>query len=171
MQKEELNSVIPPTVLKTKNKAKSFSYGYDDKYDVVVISKDGTIGEVWNINGLKVALPSIPDIVHARDSKRSEQYWEPFEYPTQIQKIKSIFQWNEAPKDFKSRWVDYIENEFDRREQGFWFMNNGVPTYITGTHYMYLQWTKIDVGHPDFREANRIFFLYWEACKIGRAHV
>ena len=31
---------------------------------------------------------------------------------------------------------------------------------------MYLQWTKIDVGHPDFREANRIFFIYWEACKV-----
>ena len=165
MQKEELNSVIPPTVLKTKNKARSFTYGYDDKYDIVVISKDGTVGEIWNINGVKVALPSIPSNVHARDTKKSEQYWEPFDYPTQIQKIKSIFQWNEAPKDFKSRWVDYIENEFDRREQGFWFMNNGVPTYITGTHYMYLQWTKIDVGHPDFREANRIFFLYWEACK------
>ena len=30
---------------------------------------------------------------------------------------------------------------------------------------MYLQWTSIDVGYPDFREANRIFFLYWEACK------
>lgn len=165
MQKEELNSVIPPTVLKTKNKAKSFAYGYDDKYDIVVISKDGTIGEVWNINGIKVALPLAPEKIHARDSKRSEQYWEPFEYPTQVQKIKSIFQWNEASKDFKSRWVDYIEDEFDRREQGFWFMNNGVPTYITGTHYMYLQWTKIDVGHPDFREANRIFFIYWEACK------
>ena len=165
MQKEELNSVIPPTVLKTKNKARSFTYGYDDKYDIVVISKDGTVGEIWNINGVKVALPSIPSNVHTRDTKKSEQYWEPFDYPTQIQKIKSIFQWNEAPKDFKSRWVDYIENEFDRREQGFWFMNNGVPTYITGTHYMYLQWTKIDVGHPDFREANRIFFLYWEACK------
>jgi hypothetical protein len=165
LQKEELNSVIPTTVLKTKNKAKSFAYGYDEKYDVVVISKDGTIGEVWNINGLKVGLPLAPEKIHARDSKRSEQYWEPFEYPTQVQKIKSIFQWNEASKDFKSRWVDYIEDEFDRREQGFWFMNNGVPTYITGTHYMYLQWTKIDVGHPDFREANRIFFIYWEACK------
>ena len=41
-------------------------------------------------------------------------------------------------------------------------MNNGKPTYITGTHYMYLQWSKIDVGHPDFREANRLFFLFWE---------
>ena len=30
---------------------------------------------------------------------------------------------------------------------------------------MYLQWTSIDVGYPDFREANRIFFIYWEACK------
>tara|TARA_R110002124_G_scaffold23107_8_gene86010 strand:- start:1285 stop:3096 length:1812 start_codon:yes stop_codon:yes gene_type:complete len=30
---------------------------------------------------------------------------------------------------------------------------------------MYLQWSKIDVGPPDFREANRIFFLFWEACK------
>ena len=47
-------------------------------------------------------------------------------------------------------------------------MNNGKPTYITGTHYMYLQWTKIDVGHPDFREANRIFYIYWEACRADK---
>jgi hypothetical protein len=30
---------------------------------------------------------------------------------------------------------------------------------------MYLQWTKIDVGKPEFREANRLFFIFWEACK------
>jgi hypothetical protein len=30
---------------------------------------------------------------------------------------------------------------------------------------MYLQWSKIDVGKPDFREANRIFYIFWEACK------
>ena len=53
---------------------------------------------------------------------------------------------------------DYIESEFDKREDGYWFMNNGKPTYITGSHYMYLQWTNIDVGYPDYREANRIFF-------------
>ena len=43
--------------------------------------------------------------------------------------------------------------------------NNGIPTYITGSHYMYLQWTRIDVGYPDFREANRIFYIFLEACK------
>ena len=29
----------------------------------------------------------------------------------------------------------------------------------------YLQWSKIDVGKPDFRESNRLFFIFWEACK------
>ena len=172
MQKEEQNKdlytkVYPVTdkALKSKNKAKSFKYGYDEKYDIVVISKDGTVGDIININGINIALPSTPKKVHKRSSKKNEQYWEVSEYPKQLQRIKSIFQWNESPKDFKSSWVDYIEQEFDRRDDGYWFYNNGEPTYITGTHYMYLQWTKIDVGHPDFREANRIFFLYWEACK------
>ena len=30
---------------------------------------------------------------------------------------------------------------------------------------MYLQWSKIDVGLPDFRESNRLFYIFWEACK------
>ncbi|MEL0115150.1 MAG: hypothetical protein VW894_02455 [Gammaproteobacteria bacterium] len=33
---------------------------------------------------------------------------------------------------------------------------------------MYLQWTKIDVGRPDYREANRLFFIFWEACKADK---
>ena len=172
MQNEKPNNnlysivdIIPSQVLGKKNKAKSWTYGYNPDYDVVVISRDGTVGEVYNINGVNVALPKAPDEIHSREKKKSEQYWEPFEYPSVLSKIKSIFQWNSTPKEFKLKWVDYIESEFDRRDNGFWFMNNGKPTYITGSHYMYLQWTKIDVGHPDFREANRIFYIFWEACK------
>jgi hypothetical protein len=159
--KEELNNIVPKSVLATKK----FSYGYDEKYDIIVISKDGSIGDIVKINGINIALPKQPKDIYKRGSKKEDQYWEPFEYPKALDKIRSIFQWNQAPKEFKSSWVDYIENEFDRREQGFWFYNNGKPTYITGTHYMYLQWAKIDVGHPDFREANRLFFIFWEACK------
>ena len=61
--------------------------------------------------------------------------------------------------------MTYIDEEFERREEGFWFINKDKPTYITGTHYMYLQWSKIDVGLPDFRESNRLFYIFWEACK------
>jgi hypothetical protein len=156
---------VPKSVLVSKNKAKSWEYGYNEKYDMVVISKDGTVGDVYNISGLNIAIPATPDDVYSRDSKKENQYWEPAEYPRELNNIKSIFNWHTTPKEFKDKWVDYIEGEFDRREHGFWFMNDGVKTYITGSHYMYLQWTKIDVGLPDYREANRIYFIFWEACK------
>ena len=165
---EVIEGHVPKTVLSKKNKAKSWTYGYDDKYDMVVISRDGTVGDVYLIEGLRVALPLVPEKVFSRSKKQSEQYWEAEEYPKELKRIQSIFQWNEMPSSFKDKWVDYIEEEFDRREFGHWFKNNGIPTYITGSHYMYLQWTKIDVGLPDFREANRIFHIFWEACKADK---
>ena len=172
LQKEELSSiykevfdVIPTTVLKNKNRAKSWQYGYNQKYDLVVISKTGEVGPIYNISGLFVALPKIPTNPESRSNLKSDQYWERKDFPKQLSKIKSIFQWNDMPSIFKNAWVDYIEGEFDKREQGHWLMRKGKPTYITGSHYMYLQWTKIDIGYPDFREANRIFYIFWEACK------
>ena len=159
---------IPKKDLDRLNKKKEWSYGYNPEFDVVVISKDGTVGEVYEIQGLRIALPSVANIVYKRDKKPEAQYWESFEYPKELQKIKSIFQWNDMPNDFKSKWTSYIDNEFDRREEGMFFMNNGTPSYITGSHYMYLQWTKIDVGLPEFRESNRIFWIFWEACKADQ---
>ena len=160
-----VNDYIPKAVISKKNNSRSWVYGYNEQYNVVVISKTGQIDEVVNINGLHIALPAAPKNVYSRDNKTSEQYWERQPIPKELEKIQSIFQWNEKPREFKARWVDYIEQEFDYREDGYWFMNNGKPTYITGSHYMYLQWSSIDVGYPDYREANRIFWIFWEACK------
>ena len=175
MQKEiqnklyiELANVVPKNVLSIKNKARSWDYGYNEKYNFVVISKTGQIEDVINISGLNIALPKVSKNLIKRSNKKEDQYWESKELPKQLKKIKSIFQWHDAPASFKNEWVDYIENEFNYREQGYWFLNNGIPIYITGTHYMYLQWTKIDIGLPDFREANRIFYIFWEACKADK---
>ena len=175
MQKEiqnklyiELANVVPKNVLSIKNKARSWDYGYNEKYNFVVISKTGQIENVINISGLNIALPKVSKNLIKRSNKKEDQYWESKELPKQLKKIKSIFQWHDAPASFKNEWVDYIENEFNHREQGYWFLNNGISTYITGTHYMYLQWTKIDIGLPDFREANRIFYIFWEACKADK---
>jgi hypothetical protein len=160
------NHLVPNSVRVTKNRSRTWQTGYNPKYDIVVISKDGTIGDIYTISGLNVALPKTPKLTSK--IKKENQQWSPIEYPKELKRIQTIFQWHEAPASFKSKWVDFIESEFDKREQGHWFLNNGEPTYLTGTHYMYLQWTKIDVGHPDFREANRIFFIFWEACKLDK---
>ncbi len=155
-----LNNYIDSKTLNHKNKYKKWDYGYNDEYDVVVISKTGEIGEVYEIQNLKIALPKKHDVVKFDNNK-----WSYSGYPKELKKIKSVFDWEEYPLDFKEKWYDYIDKEFTRREEGFWFINKNVPTYITGTHYMYLQWSKIDVGQPDFRESNRLFYIFWEACK------
>ena len=79
---------IPNRVLLAKNKKKSWKYGYDEKYDIVIISKDGTIGEVYDISGLIVGLPAAPQKLPKKDNK-----WVYKEYPHQLKKIRTIFDW------------------------------------------------------------------------------
>ena len=160
----EIVEPIKPHVIKRLNKSKKWEYGYNKDYDVIVISKTGKIGEIYKIQNLVIALP-LEDNAFKRSKSIKDQYWEVFEKRKELKNIKTIFDWKTYPNTFKEQLHDYIDEEFKRRDEGFWFYNKGVPTYITGTHYMYLQWSKIDVGQPDFREANRLFYIFWEACK------
>jgi hypothetical protein len=167
MYEQSLYKIIEPiraNTIKRLNKGKKWEYGYNKEHDVVVISKDGTIGEIYDIQNLKIALPKQPKKVHRFNSDK----WEVTPYPKALERIKTIFDWRDYPDSFKDKYIDYIEDEFRKRESGFWFYNKNTPCYITGTHYMYLQWSKIDVGHPDFREANRLFYIFWEACKADQ---
>jgi hypothetical protein len=161
---KEIKEVVNPKILAKNNRFKKWEYGYNSDYDFIVISKTGKIGQIIEIQNLRIALPAA-DEPFKRSKEKADQYWERQEYPKELKRIKSRFDWEEYPAEFKEKWYDYIDEEFKRREQGYFFYNNGTPTYITGTHYMYLQWSKIDVGAPDFREANRLFFIFWEACK------
>jgi hypothetical protein len=167
MYKQSLYKIVNPikkTTISRLNKNKKWKYGYNKEHDIVVISKTGKIGEILEIQGLQIALPLQPLRVHTNEKNK----WSKIEYPKELSKLKNIFDWKIYPDEAKDQWYDYIDEEFKRREEGFWFMNNNKPTYITGTHYMYLQWSKIDVGAPDFREANRLFFIFWEACKADK---
>jgi len=167
MYEQDLVKVIEPVkinTIKRLNKKNKWEYGYNKEHDIVVISKTGKIGEILEIQNLRIALPQKPVQVFSNEVKK----WQQFEYPKELARLKNIFDWRAYPEESKAKWYDYIDEEFKRREEGFWFNNNGTPTYITGTHYMYLQWSKIDVGAPDFREANRLFYIFWEACKADK---
>lgn len=166
MYEQSLVKVVQPVKLTTinrLNRSKSWAYGYNKEHDIVVISRTGQIGDIIEIQNLCIALPPVPKGLAKGNNK-----WTVSEYPKELKNIKSIFDWQTYPDEFKSKWEAYIDEEFNRRDGGYWFYNKGTPTYITGTHYMYLQWSKIDVGHPDYREANRLFFIFWEACKADR---
>ena len=151
---------IKKKIINKNNRYGKWEYGYNKEHDIVVISKTGKIGEILEIQNLRIALPLVP-----KDVINTENKWVASEYPKDLSRIKTVFDWETYPDNFKNKWYGYIDDEFTKRDEGHWFYNNKVPTYITGTHYMYLQWTKIDVGRPDYREANRVFFIFWEACK------
>lgn len=68
--------------------------------------------------------------------------------------------WRTNPED---RMVEYAEREWDRRKNGYWFMNNGAAFYITGQHYYHLTyWTMEDGQRPEFRSREWKWFHAWK---------
>ena len=120
MYEQTLYKILPnhikSKVLKRNNRYKKWETGYNEEYDIIVISKTGQIGEVYEIQGLKVALPLEVDI-YKRSGKKEEQYWKSYEYPKELSKIRTVFDWNNLPSYFKDKWYDYIDGEFKKREE------------------------------------------------------
>ena len=107
MYEQSLVKTITPikeNVIKKNNRYKKWEYGYNKEYDVVIISKNGTIGEVIEMQNLAIALPAVPKEVQNTDNK-----WVAEDYPKDLKNIKSIFDWETYSKEFKSKWYPYID--------------------------------------------------------------
>ncbi len=139
--------------------------GYKDF--VVNICPDGTEGEVIELSDVFIQLPKKPlakDILF-NGLKREEQMWKRLPVPQDLMRIRSMDEWMEQPKEFRVKHAEFIDQEFHRRRSGVWFYNNGVPTYITGHHYMLLQWSQMDIGYASYLDFQRKLYLHFEACK------
>jgi len=140
-----------------------------EDYDTpaIAICPKGTQGEVVQHGSLLIMLPAQPPKKEIAGYGRPDhmQVWERIPMPQELSRIKSMDEWGEMPREFRQKFSPYIEEEFRRRREGFWFYNAGRPTYITGRHYMMLQWTRMDVGYPDFLEFQRNIFLHLAACE------
>jgi hypothetical protein len=140
-----------------------------DEYDDLAISicPKGTKGEVVELGGLVIVLPAQPPEEEIEGYGRPDnlQLWQRRPMPEELSRIRSMDEWGEMPREFRQKFSPYIEEEFRRRREGFWFYNNGVPTYITGRHYMMLQWTKIDIGYPSYLEFQKNIFVHLAACE------
>lgn len=139
--------------------------GYED--EVVNICPHDTKGEVIEISGLEIQLPALPsdDEILFAGLPKDQQYWRRTEMPKELSSIRSMDEWAESPREFRQKHTPFIQREFKRRREGVWFYNQGVPTYITGRHYMMLQWSKIDIGYPSFLDFQRKLFTHFAACE------
>jgi len=139
-------------------------------------------GTIIDIQGLKCNLPPDGYVyniitkqlefrgIYERDKNISEQYWKRIPMPSWY--ADTMKKWDEFDKKKKDdelefydeRLEEFKRQEWDRRLNGFWYMNNGVPTYLTGLHYLYLQWWSIDIGYPKFRMPDLEKFYFMEYC-------
>ena len=90
MYEQSLVKVVEPvkkTTITRLNRTKKWKYGYNKEHDIVVISKTGKIGEILEIQGLRIALPMLP--VHVHEDKLRK--WKRFDYPKELGKLKNIF--------------------------------------------------------------------------------
>jgi len=101
-----------------------------------------------------------------RSTKIKEQKWErtplPYDW-VKKRKIESVLQQNDE-NYFDPKLEEFRQQEWKRRLRGVWFYNNGKPTYITGEHYMYLNWWHLDDGYPEYREPDRKRYYVLQYC-------
>ena len=139
--------------------------GYDEK--AISICPNGTLGDHVEIGGILIVLPKAPkikDILYC-DLPVQDQSWRRIDLPKELSRIRSMDEWAEMPRQFREKFRPYIEEEFRRRREGVWFYNRGDATYITGRHYMMLQWSVLDIGSPYYLDFQRDIFLHLAACE------
>jgi hypothetical protein len=104
--------------------------------------------------------------VYQRSVIKENQYWERVSFPEdyQLKRRKERIAQNKDPEHVDQELQAFRIQEWFRRVNGFWFMNNGVPTYITGLHYFYLNHWRLDTGYPKFRSPDMEFFYFLEYC-------
>ncbi|PWT75773.1 MAG: hypothetical protein C5B59_07935 [Bacteroidetes bacterium] len=122
-----------------------------------------------DIYGSLVELPEVVEYSKVETwgtDNPKEQYWRRRELPD----FFHVVEYDKDENLLLTPEQDAFAYEERRRcREGFYFMNNGVVTYITGKNYFYLQWWKLeDDIYPSYRDTDRRYFLFldhWEKIK------
>ncbi len=105
-------------------------------------------------------LPPIPSFIEGQNQVRKDQKWKRTLFPNN---------WNTMSENQQ---LDFIKQDIIRRTVGHWFVVNGKPTYIPGDMYFYLNQYYMGAdtpdGYPEYREADRLDFYFWDYCQADR---
>ena len=132
---------------------------HNEKEDTVMICPYSTKGEVIEMDGLKIQLPKKPKDktkILYHNLPKKEQYWRREEEPEGLN------------VDSEEAFTEYIYEQYRKRREGVWFMNNGKATYLTGEAWFALQHCKMkdDGGYMNFRIAQLHLFYFAKACLL-----
>lgn len=170
-----------------KNKDKSWEYKRYGDIDpnFICISRNGTIGEVWLVGGLKIALPTKSEdaILYNEGVSDNDSIWKRTEIPKEflelereykreMRKYKFGNKRNIVKKKYatdkyllEKKHSKFINKEFDKRKNGLHIKIDNEIVYITGENYMFLNYYYLaeDKIYPNFRMTAVHTWWHWEA--------
>src|SRR3989304_6521680 len=103
---------------------------------MLILPKHSGFKEEVLIGEYKILLPTPPNLklIGNKDLPKEKQKFIPTPLPP------DIMQWDKKSRD------EFEDNEWKKRNNGYWFWNNGELQWLTGTNYFYINWWKIDIG-------------------------
>jgi hypothetical protein len=113
---------------------------------------------VGDVTYITPEIPALNQIV-GHDLPKKEQRWKRIPFPDD-ETFEAL-----SPDEQGETLVQNIR----RRLYGMWFMNDGLPTYITGDHFMYINhWyiaAETSDGYPEYRHSDLLKFYFWDYCE------
>jgi hypothetical protein len=135
-----------------------------------------TTGKRIFLEGLEMYLPPQPKIetIDGYKLPKEKQAWKYYDVnnnedplPNWYKELRTaeIEIQESDPFYFDPECEAYREIEWERTANGYWFMNNGEPTYLTGACYFFLRWCRFDIGYSHYLEFIRDNFYFREYCE------
>ena len=187
---EKINpfSFIDKSVYRKNNKEKSWAYGKHKDIDenFIIISKDGTLGDVYKVGSLIIGLPSSKgkEILNI-DKHCDNSIWTRTKEPQEFLDLEENYRANlvdagsqtevkSIRKKYKrdrllllKKYEKFVDQEYDRRKNGIFIKIDKEVFYMTGSNYMFLNYyylTDSDM-YPLFRTTSVHTWWHWEAVK------
>lgn len=123
-------------------------------------------GYIWNIVTKKLEHRGI----YKRSEIKEEQYWEREPLPEwykDTMKRWDLYEKNKKDNDpefYDEDLERFKQEQWDKRLNGMWFMNNGKAIYLPGFYWLLLQWWNIDIGYCKFTIPHLHKFYFLEYC-------
>lgn len=141
-------------------------YKHPDRY--LFVNEDDR-----DLTPIRIEIPKCPEYhrIDGFGKPAQEQKFEPPQLPARIKSLQKKFETidevheelQQHPELYEEE-IKFIKKQWYYRLHGYWFFNNGKPTYIDGWHHFYISWWRIDVGLPKYRDRDRKFFMFARMC-------
>ncbi len=147
-------------------------YNYQEAEKVLIVHDDDP-----DLVPVEIELPDAPPLetIDGYGLAPEDQVFTPPVFPAKLmmlQKkystIEQCFSEIRKNKEYYSEEIKFIQNEWKKRMNGYWFFNNGLPTYIAGVHYFYLVYWHHGRKRPDYRSRDRKFYLFLMMCLLDK---